>query len=114
MSATRVAYKVNYRCPASVHALEPYPVVGIGVELMKIEKYGAGVFTVSDVLDEKECSDLIAYSEDLGFDGAVMEGLTSKEELYRENDRVFFTGDKLAETLYQRVEKFLPQEFDGW
>lgn len=81
---------------------------------MKIEKYGAGVFTISGVLGKKECDDLIAYSESLGFDGAVMEGLSSKEELYRENGRVFFTDEKLAETLYQRVEQFLPQEFDGW
>jgi len=81
---------------------------------MKVNKYGAGVFTVPDTLNPNECAIQISFAESLGFKGTAMEDIQPQEELYRENDRVFFTDEGLATTLYQRVGSFLPVEIDGW
>lgn len=83
---------------------------------MKIEKYGAGVFTLSNFLSAQECYEFICKSESGEYELATIEAISGPEihKEIRNNDRLIFDDAKLAQALYLRARPFLPAEIDDW
>ena len=83
---------------------------------MKIEKLGAGVFTLENFLSELECKRLIQRSEAKHYEVATINAISGPEinTEIRHNDRVIFDDPSLAETLFMRAKGHLPATLDGW
>lgn len=71
-----------------------------------ITRYGAGIVTIDNFLRPQECADLIARSEQIGCEEAVI----STDE----GDRVLYDNPALAAALFARALPWLPPEIDGW
>lgn len=81
-----------------------------------ITRYGAGIFTIDNFLLPQECADLIARSEQIGFEEAVIstdEGDRIIKDA-RNNDRILYDNPALAAALFARALPWLPPEIDGW
>jgi len=83
---------------------------------MKIQKLGAGTFTIEGFLSQKECRSCIQDSENRGYEIATINAISGPEvnKEIRHNDRVIFDDPKLANILYQRAKNSLPQSIQGW
>lgn len=83
---------------------------------MKIQKLGAGVFTIEDFLSKKECEAYIQDSEEKGYEVATINAISGPEinKEIRHNDRVIFDDVELASVLYKRAKYFLPASLHGW
>lgn len=83
---------------------------------MKIQKLGAGVFSIEDFLSNKECSEYIQQSEAKAYEVATINAISGPEinKEIRHNDRVIFDAPELAKILYQRAKNSLPQTMHGW
>ncbi|MEL7500572.1 MAG: 2OG-Fe(II) oxygenase [Planctomycetota bacterium] len=73
------------------------------------------MFTVSEFFTFEECEEHIAMSEDIGFEEALVTSARGAVRAagLRNNDRVMFKSDEIANWLWQRAEEFVPSEFDG-
>ncbi len=73
------------------------------------------VFTISDLLTPERCEELIQFSEDCGFEAAVVSSPTGNvvAKGLRNNQRVMVKDPELAERLWEQVEDFIPHEFEG-
>jgi predicted 2-oxoglutarate/Fe(II)-dependent dioxygenase YbiX len=83
---------------------------------MKVNRLGAGVFTIENFLAPSECAEFIAESEALGYEEAAIR-TEDGDRLYkdaRNNDRIVFDKRELASSLYQRARPLLPAEIKGW
>lgn len=83
---------------------------------MKINRLGAGIFTIEGFLSPQECAELIDESEATGYSEAAIR-TDDGERLYkdaRNNDRIVFDSPELARKLYGRAHPLLPAELDGW
>lgn len=83
---------------------------------MKVNRLGAGVFTIENFLTPSECAEFIAESEALGYEEAAIR-TEDGDRLYkdaRNNDRIIFDKRELASSLYQRARPLLPAEIKGW
>lgn len=73
------------------------------------------VFTVEEFLTKQECEKLIGISEDVGFEEALV--TTAKGSVrvagIRNNDRVMFVNEEMADWLWERAADFVPPEFEG-
>lgn len=81
-----------------------------------ITRCGAGIFTIDNSLLPQECADLIAWSEQIGFEEAVIstdEGDRIIKDA-RNNDRILHDNPALAAALFARALPWLPPEIDGW
>lgn len=83
---------------------------------MEIQRRGAGVFTIMGFLSQAECASFIDSSEKRGYSEA---GIRTEdgELLYKEarnNDRVVFDDEALAQFLFDRALPLLPPVVDGW
>lgn len=83
---------------------------------MKIENFGAGVFTISDYLSVDECKKYISDSEKVGYEIATINAISGPEinKEIRNNDRVIFDDQELASTLFKKAAPHLPKQIDGW
>ncbi|MFC3153353.1 hypothetical protein ACFOEK_20100 [Litoribrevibacter euphylliae] len=83
---------------------------------MKIQKFGAGVFTIENFLSKKECDAYIHDSESRGYEVATINAISGPEinKEIRNNDRVIFDDTELANALFQRAKGFLPASLHGW
>ncbi|MES2889625.1 MAG: 2OG-Fe(II) oxygenase [Pseudomonadota bacterium] len=83
---------------------------------MKINRLGGGAFTIEDFLSGDECSELIRHSESLGYSEAAIQTEDGQRLVKdaRNNDRVIFDDEPLAQKLYHRAQALLPAELDGW
>ncbi len=73
------------------------------------------MFTVSDFISSKECDTHIAMSEEIGFEEALVtteRGAIRAADL-RNNDRVMFKSEEIANWLWGLAEEFVPVEFEG-
>jgi predicted 2-oxoglutarate/Fe(II)-dependent dioxygenase YbiX len=73
------------------------------------------VFTVSGLLSDEECRDLIARGESIGFQRAAVRtasGPQMRQDI-RDNDRAAFTDPELAEALWRRCQPFVPELLEG-
>jgi predicted 2-oxoglutarate/Fe(II)-dependent dioxygenase YbiX len=73
------------------------------------------VFTVEDFLTPQECDDYIRISEDFGFEDALVsspQGQVLRTDV-RNNQRVMFQNEEIAEWLWERARDFVPPEYEG-
>lgn len=73
------------------------------------------VFTVDKFLTSNECDDYIRISEDFGYEDALVSsphGQVRRKDV-RNNERVIFKNDEIAESLWGRAREFVPPEYDG-
>ncbi|MFK7769586.1 MAG: 2OG-Fe(II) oxygenase [Mariniblastus sp.] len=73
------------------------------------------VFTVEQFLSNEECSKYIEISEDTGFEEALVTTAkgTVRMSGVRNNDRVMFKSQEIADWLWERAEDFVPSEMEG-
>lgn len=72
------------------------------------------VFKVEEFLSPQECSEYIQISEDYGYEDALVnapEGTVRRTDV-RNNQRVIFKNQMLAEQLWDRTEEHVPCEYD--
>jgi predicted 2-oxoglutarate/Fe(II)-dependent dioxygenase YbiX len=80
-----------------------------------IEWHNESVFTVEEFLTKEECEKFIAISEDVGFDQATVRS-PQGELVYkklRNNQRVMFDNEEIADSLWEKAIDVVPMEFDG-
>lgn len=73
------------------------------------------VGTIDNFLSQQECSDLIRYSERIGFEQATIntsDGQRTVGDL-RNNDRVIFDDADLSDLLFARARPLLYRDFGG-
>ena len=71
---------------------------------------------IKNVLSEQECKDLIALTEDQGYEPALVNIGGGNQILisdYRNSDRCIIDSPEIAEAIYQRIQKFVPKEFQS-
>jgi predicted 2-oxoglutarate/Fe(II)-dependent dioxygenase YbiX len=71
------------------------------------------IFTVDDFLTKQECLEYLVLSEKLGFEAAKV-NTTKGARLVpsvRNNSRVFYSDEELAQRLWQRAKPFIPAQF---
>jgi hypothetical protein len=72
--------------------------------------------TIEGFLDNRECAELIADSERRGFEEATVSsgGRESVAKYLRDNDRVIFDDDDLADLFFARAKPLLYARFGDW
>ncbi|HBI46704.1 MAG TPA: iron-regulated protein [Planctomycetales bacterium] len=78
--------------------------------MTKEELDGDRIFVLHDFLSGGECSSLIQYSEDLGYEPAPVGDVVAPE--VRNNERVIIDDAVLAAELFLRARPFLPAMID--
>ncbi|MBV8658846.1 MAG: 2OG-Fe(II) oxygenase [Burkholderiales bacterium] len=83
---------------------------------MKVQSYGAGVFTIESFLTPEECSQYIQLSECIGFEESeiVTPDGASMVKSVRNNDQIIFDDEALASMLLARAKSHLPQTMGDW
>jgi hypothetical protein len=74
------------------------------------------IFTIDHFLSQGECDDYVKRGEDKGFEEAsvsTQRGMVMMKNV-RNNDRVIMDDASLAGHLWQRVQPFVPLEFEKW
>lgn len=74
------------------------------------------IFVVPGFLTPEECRAYIERSEALGYEDALLtspEGAVYVSDV-RNNERVIVDDLDLAQELWERIEEFVPQEFEGY
>ena len=88
----------------------------MGTSMKKIG-FGAGIFVIEDFLSKSECEDFIAKSESMEYEDAAIQtkdGPRIYEEV-RNNSRIIFDDNELADFIYERAKPFLPDPYsDEW
>ena len=72
------------------------------------------VFTVDNFFTPEECEKYIRISEDIGFEDALVsspQGQVRRTDI-RNNERVMFESEEIAEWLWERAAEFVPSEYD--
>ncbi|BBM82633.1 prolyl hydroxylase family protein [Candidatus Uabimicrobium amorphum] len=82
---------------------------------MQKTEFTEDIFTVTDVLSPEECQKYIDYTENIGFADAPITTAAGPimSPGIRNNTRVMFDNEKMADKLWQRVQTFLPQKCKG-
>lgn len=72
------------------------------------------VFTVDNFFTPEECEKYIRISEDIGFEDALVsspQGQVRRTDI-RNNERVMFESEEIAEWLWERAAEFVPSDYD--
>ena len=73
------------------------------------------VFTVENFFTPEECDKYIRISEEIGYEDALIstaQGQVLRKDV-RNNERVMFNNQEIAEWLWNRASDFVPQEFES-
>lgn len=73
------------------------------------------VFTVENFLTPEQCDQFIRISEDIGYEDALVsspQGQVLRKDV-RNNQRVMFENDEIAQRLWDQAQEIVPQEYDG-
>lgn len=83
---------------------------------MKKLQLSQAIFLIEDFLTEKECHDFIDKSENIGYEEATVNTLEGPKmmKMIRNNQRVILKDEMLAKVIWERIQSFLPEGFDGW
>jgi hypothetical protein len=83
---------------------------------MQTNPLGAGVFTIPHFLNADECAHHIQLGEQMGYELSEVNLLTGSQLRpdIRNNARVIFDDQTLADRLFERARAALPQQIDGW
>ncbi len=78
-------------------------------ECMKITTHSPHIWTIEDFLTAAECDDYIAFSEAKGYNEAsiITEKGTKVVKTVRNNSRIIFIDENLAERMWKRVGPFI-------
>jgi prolyl 4-hydroxylase len=79
---------------------------------MKLSKVADNIFTIEDFLTRQECLENIVHSEKIGYELAKVNtasGSRAKLEV-RNNNRAFYKSEELAQTLWEKIEPFVPAQ----
>jgi prolyl 4-hydroxylase len=82
---------------------------------MQLSKVADNIFTVEDFLTRQECLENIVHSEKIGYELAKVNtasGSKVKPEI-RNNNRAFYKSEELAQTLWEKLEPFVPAQFEN-
>lgn len=74
------------------------------------------IFTVSNLLSEAECQEMVALSEAEGFEAATVHTASGHHMVqdWRNNTRVTLDDPQRAGELWQRAAPFVPSQIEGW
>ena len=81
---------------------------------MEIKYYSETIWTIDNFLTEKECEDLIFFSEQKGYDEATV-SLTSGAKMMkgiRNNYRLIHTDINLANKYWEKLNGFYPEKIE--
>jgi prolyl 4-hydroxylase len=84
---------------------------------MKRIDYNKDIFVIEDFLSAAECENLIAQSEAIGFEEAKVDMGGGKQALFkgvRNNDRILYENENLANKLWQKARPFLPAQIGNY
>ncbi len=83
---------------------------------MELIEFPQEIKMILDFFEFDQCDSIIRRADDLGYDEAPINTLDGAEIFteIRDNNRVMFDDYELAETLFEKVYSFLPQEVEGW
>ncbi len=83
---------------------------------MKIEKHSDIIWTIASFLTEKECEDLIIFSEHLGYEEAKVslpEGAKMIKGI-RNNHRLLYKDTNLSKQYWERLQPYCPQVIEDY
>jgi prolyl 4-hydroxylase len=78
---------------------------------MKRVDYDKEIFVIENFISQKECEKLIEQSEAIGYEEAKVDAGGGKQMILkgvRNNDRILYTNQILADELWQKAKPFLP------
>ncbi len=83
---------------------------------MTRQDYEHGVFVLNDFVTASECEAFIERSESYGFEEAAINNRGTQEivKSVRNNDRILFDDETLAETLFPKIKPHVPECIDDW
>ncbi len=83
---------------------------------MKTHRYSDNAFSIYGFLAKAECRALITRSEEMGYEDAkIYDGVSQVAAPgMRNNARVIFDDQKLADRLFEPLLSSLPPDLDGW
>jgi len=99
-----------------MHECRIEPWRGKIVTLHRQELDGEQVFVIPSFLSPEECTQLVAYSEALGYQDAPITtaaGFVMRKDV-RDNFRVMSDDAALATHFYRRLEPFMPKTAGVW
>ena len=72
----------------------------------------SNIFTIENFWTSKECDDLITKTEEIGYEPATVETENGQKVItsVRNNNRVIYKDDKLAELLWAQLKAFAPSQ----
>ena len=75
-----------------------------------------GIFTIDSLLSEQECQNYIQQSEQQGYEEAAINTGYGQEIFkdIRNNERVIFDDQLMANTLFLKIHSYLPGRLKGW
>jgi len=77
---------------------------------MELIEHSNDIFTIQNLWEPARCQQFIKKSENEGFEKALINtinGPVEAEEI-RNNDRLFWEDEKLAEQIWEKIEEFVP------
>lgn len=82
---------------------------------MQKTEFTQNIFTVTNVLSPEECQEYINYTEEIGFSDAPITTAAGPimSPGIRNNTRVMFDSEKIANKLWQRIQEFPPKRCEG-
>lgn len=83
---------------------------------MQVHRYHPEIFTISGVLSPQECEAYILFSEQRGYEPAKVSLPSGARRMtgIRNNDRIIYPDEKLAQKIWERIQHLVPEEIDGW
>lgn len=77
---------------------------------MELFEHSSEVFTIQNLWRPATCQQFIQKSENEGFEKALVNTINGpvKMEEFRNNDRLFWEDEDLAEQIWQEIEEFVP------
>jgi predicted 2-oxoglutarate/Fe(II)-dependent dioxygenase YbiX len=84
---------------------------------MKRTDYHQEIYVIEDFLSQEECTELIAIAENIGFEEArVQVGFNQQSMLkgIRNNERILYLNQELADTLWQRALPWVMPVVDNY
>lgn len=81
---------------------------------MEVTHHTPSIWTIADFLSERECDDLLLFSERLGYEEATVSLRTGAQMMkgLRNNERLLYEDSALAEKYWAKLAPFCPARID--
>lgn len=83
----------------------------VNLELVRTTLYPRRVWVIEDFLGASECAAWISHGESAGFEDVGH--AESYEVAFRDNGRIEFTDEGVAELIWERLKRFIPGDLNG-